>query len=71
MIINAIGGTDEVLYSGSYDGKLKAWTDLKEVKPALKGEVNAGSCINALCIGDDGTVYLALSDGSIKLVKFS
>ncbi|EDW58940.1 F-box/WD repeat-containing protein 11 [Drosophila virilis] len=70
MIVNSICGTDEYLYSGGYDNKVKGWTDLAANQPRALGEVDVGSCVNYICCGADNYVYIASSDGFIRCAKF-
>lgn len=70
MIINAVCGDDKYLYSGGYDNKVKAWCELDGKKPKAMGEVEVGSCVNALCSAGSNTVYIASSDGVIRRAKF-
>lgn len=75
MIITAICGNRTTLFSGGYDNKVKAWSDLDKARPASLGEVDCGSCINFLCCskkeGDEHTVYIACSDGFLRKARFS
>uniref|UniRef100_A0A1A9WYL1 Uncharacterized protein n=1 Tax=Glossina brevipalpis TaxID=37001 RepID=A0A1A9WYL1_9MUSC len=71
MIINGICGDEKCLYSGGYDNKVKAWTDLDEKKPKALGEIDVGSCVNFLCCGNNNNVYIACSDGIIRRAKFT
>ncbi|XP_055384483.1 uncharacterized protein LOC129614110 [Condylostylus longicornis] len=70
-IINALSGNENTLFSGSYNGTIKVWSNVNDVGK-LYGELNIGSCINSLCHGpDDHTVFAGTSDGKIKKVVFS
>jgi len=71
LIVNALCGDEKYLYSGGYDKKVKAWTDLGSEKPRALGEVDVGSCVNSICCGDNDKVYIASSDGLIRSAKFS
>ncbi|XP_036672788.3 F-box and WD repeat domain-containing 11-A [Drosophila suzukii] len=71
LIVNALCGDEKYLYSGGYDKKVKAWTDLGSEKPRALGEVDVGSCVNSICCGDNAKVYIASSDGLIRSAKFS
>ncbi|KNC25086.1 hypothetical protein FF38_11903 [Lucilia cuprina] len=70
LIINGICGDEKYLYTGGYDNKVKGWSELDEKKPKALGEVEVGSCVNALCSGANNTVYIASSDGLIRRAKF-
>ena len=71
MIVQAITGNDSYLFSGGYDKKVKAWTNLSHETPTFVGEVDIENCVNGICCGpDDTTVYVAGSDGYIKRAKF-
>ncbi|XP_013109836.1 E3 ubiquitin-protein ligase TRAF7 [Stomoxys calcitrans] len=70
MIINAFCSDGTNLYSGGYDNKVKGWTDMDQPKLKALGEVEAGSCVNALCCGTANAVYIATSDGVIRRAKF-
>ncbi|XP_016985164.1 uncharacterized protein LOC108048787 [Drosophila rhopaloa] len=69
-IVNAICGDEAYLYTGGYDKKVKAWTDLGSAQPKALGEVDVGSWVNSMCCGDNNIVYIASSDGLIHSAKF-
>ncbi|XP_063227807.1 F-box and WD repeat domain-containing 11-A-like isoform X3 [Bacillus rossius redtenbacheri] len=67
MIMNALCGEGETtLYSGGYDGKLKKW-DLSTLQSL--GECPVAPCINAICAGTTGTVYVGASGGYIARIQ--
>lgn len=71
MIINALKGTGNHLFSADYAGKVFKTTvvgnELKEV-----GNVNTGSgCANCLAALDEKTVFVGSSDGTIKKIAFN
>ncbi|XP_017846881.1 uncharacterized protein LOC108602997 [Drosophila busckii] len=70
LIVNGICGDEAYLYSGGYDNKVKAWTDLGKSQPLALGEVDVGSCVNQICCGANNTVYIASCDGYIRCAKF-
>lgn len=70
MIINGICADNTYLYSGGYDGKVKAWSHLDEKTPKCLGEVDVGSCVNSICSGNNNTVFIGASDGAIRRAKF-
>lgn len=74
MIINALCGSARELYTAGYDGHVKRWVDLDSAEPLFSGDAQIGSCVNALCVdenGADGTVYVADTQGVISRVCFS
>ncbi|XP_055903402.1 F-box/WD repeat-containing protein lin-23 [Eupeodes corollae] len=71
MIINSIRGNEKFLFSAGYDGKIKCWSDIDKAKPTLVGESDAKNCINSICLGTDGAVYAACSNGVIHKAVFS
>ncbi|XP_058980404.1 E3 ubiquitin-protein ligase TRAF7-like [Musca domestica] len=71
MIINAICTDDTHLYTGGYDNKVKGWSDLSQGKLKALGEVDTGSCVNALCCcANNKAVYIACSDGLVRRANF-
>lgn len=66
MIINAVQGTENFLFSVCYSGDVKRWTsDL-----TLSGEVKVGICANTISVVDDSTVFVGFGDGSIQKISF-
>ncbi|XP_023718980.1 F-box/WD repeat-containing protein pof11 isoform X1 [Cryptotermes secundus] len=64
MILNALCGfEDSTLFSGGYDGKVKQW-NLETLECINTCEV--GFCINTICIGSQGQVYVAGDNGFIN-----
>jgi WD40 repeat protein len=64
MILNALCGFEEsTLFSGGYDGKIKQW-NLETLECVNTCEV--GFCINTICIGSQGQVYVAGDNGFIN-----
>lgn len=72
MIINALAGIDNFLFSGDYSGKVKKWS-VEGGKLTLVGEVDAcpGVCINCLKAVDANTLYVGASDGILRKLSFS
>lgn len=70
LIINAVCGTNDRLYTAGYDGKVKKWVEL-ENGAQNSGEIETGVCINHLCNGLENTVYVGDTNGVIKRVQFS
>lgn len=66
MIINAVHGTENYLFSACYQGVIKRLNpDLTEA-----GEVKVGICANTLAVEDDNTIYVGFTDGSIQKISF-
>lgn len=64
MILNAVCGfEDSTLFSGGYDGKLKQW-NLETLECVSTCEI--GFCINTICVGSQGQVYVAGDNGFIN-----
>lgn len=68
MIINAMcsqlksDGT-VILYSGGWDKEVKIWNISESGKLSLVKSVGVNCCINSLCIGKDGQVFVGGNDG--------
>lgn len=71
MIINAICGNERELFTAGYDGHVKRWTELEAAEPLNVGDARIGHCVNAICEGADGVVYVADTRGMISRVGFS
>lgn len=74
MIIFAVAGIDNVIYTGCYHGKLKRWElDVAAKKLNLTDDYEAcpGICINGLLALDVKSVYVAGSDGILRKISFS
>lgn len=71
MIINALCGTAKELYTAGWDGHVKRWVELDGREPLIAGDVSVGCCVNALCAGADGVVYVGDTRGVISRVSFS
>lgn len=69
MIINAFCGVNNTLFSGGWDGKVKKWNDIDK-NPKLAGEVDIGCCINSICNGEIGNIYVGACDGVIRRIHF-
>jgi WD40 repeat protein len=55
MILNALCGfEDSTLFSGGYDGEIKQWN------------LETLECINTICIGSQGQMYVAGDYGFIN-----
>lgn len=68
MIVNALCVAPEpqlTVYSGGYDNTLKGW-DIATEK--CTGSLDIGVCINALCSGPQGEVYVASANGHLARV---
>lgn len=66
-----VAGAD-VLYTAGYDGRVKKWIELGgNEAPLLAGDVRIGCCVNALCAGPAGVVYVADTRGVISRVGFT
>lgn len=64
LILNAVCGfEDSTLFSGGYDGKIKQW-NLDTLECVSTCEV--GFCINSICIGSKGQVYVAGDNGFLN-----
>uniref|UniRef100_A0A336MH40 CSON014705 protein n=1 Tax=Culicoides sonorensis TaxID=179676 RepID=A0A336MH40_CULSO len=72
LIINALTGIDNFLFTGDYVGKVKKWS-VDGGKLNLVGEIEAcpGVCINCLKATDSKTVYCGSSDGILRKLDFS
>lgn len=70
MIINALCGNNNVIFTAGYDGHVKKWTEL-DMNPINVGDAIVGHCINALCMGPDDSVYVGDTRGMISRVCFS
>ncbi|KAJ8866314.1 hypothetical protein PR048_032157 [Dryococelus australis] len=57
---------DSTVYSGGYDCKLKKW-DASTLQNL--GECNVGLCINAICVGPPGSVYVGASNGYLTRIE--
>ncbi|KAJ4433668.1 myosin heavy chain kinase D [Periplaneta americana] len=66
MILNAMCGyEDSTLFSAGYDGKLKQWNldTLQNV-----GTCEIGYCVNTICVGLQGQIYVAGDNGNLNRV---
>lgn len=70
MIINAICGNNNAIFTAGYDGHVKKWTELG-MDTINVGDAIVGHCINALCVGPDDSVFVADTRGVISRVSFS
>lgn len=70
LIIQAICGDENTVFSGGYDNKVKGWTNLEQAIPTPLGEVEVGSCVNALVCSTLKRVYIATADGFVRKAKF-
>ncbi|XP_053951009.1 E3 ubiquitin-protein ligase TRAF7 [Anastrepha ludens] len=70
LIVQAICGDDKFLYSGGYDNKVKGWTNFDQAKPTPLGEVEVGSCVNAIVCGANNWVYIGTLDGIVRRARF-
>ncbi|CAO1335145.1 unnamed protein product [Diamesa serratosioi] len=71
MIINAMTGCGNILYSCDYAGVLKRLqVDDNELKELDKISIESG-CANCLALMDDKTVFVGSTDGSIKKIIFN
>lgn len=70
MIINALCGNANVIFTAGYDGHVRKWTELDMV-PVNVGDAVVGHCINALCVGPDDSVFVGDTRGTISRVGFS
>ncbi|KAL5279953.1 hypothetical protein ACFFRR_004143 [Megaselia abdita] len=69
MIVNGICGSERLIFSGGYDGKVKCLTNINEKNPQVVGEADIGSCVNGICIGEkENIVYVGSSDGILRKV---
>lgn len=69
MIVNAICGSERLIFSGGYDGKVKCLSSINEKSPKIVGEADVGSCVNSICIGEnENIVYVGSSDGFLRKV---
>ncbi|XP_014252874.1 uncharacterized protein LOC106668536 [Cimex lectularius] len=60
-----VPGKEHIMVSGGYDRVLKAW-DINTKKMLAK--VDLGVCINDICPGDEGKLYVSSSEGYICMV---
>lgn len=70
MIINSLASQKRpdgsvVLISGAWDKVVKVWSIDESGKIELKGDVEFGQCVNKICVGKQGQVFIAGNDGSL------
>lgn len=71
MIVNALKGFDDFLFSCDYAGKvIKSKVDGNELKE-LESAVTDSGCANCLAIVNENALYVGSSDGSIKKIVFN
>lgn len=71
MIVNAMSGTGDYLFSCDYAGKVIKSHIIGNTFDEV-GSVNTGSgCGNCLAISNEKTVYVGSTDGSIKKISFA
>jgi len=71
MIINCFCSDGDILFTGGYDGKVKKWIGVgTETGLEMYSVVDVGACVNSLCLGPDNSLYAAITDGSIKRIRF-
>ncbi|RZF38235.1 zinc finger CCCH domain-containing protein 17 [Nilaparvata lugens] len=69
MIVNALCVSEEpqlTIYSGGYDNTLKGWDAATQ---KCTGSLDLGVCINALCSGPKGEIYVASANGHMVRVE--
>lgn len=74
MLINAIAGIDDVVFSADYQGKVKRWVlhaEAKKLTLSSELDVCPGVCINAIVATDTKTVYVGASDGLLRKVEYA
>ncbi|XP_041977188.1 uncharacterized protein LOC121731682 [Aricia agestis] len=68
MIITGLTSTSEYCWTGGWDGVVRRWKTTGDQLQAA-GELNVGSCVNALAAISNDKVYALLSGGKIVLLK--
>ena len=68
MIINAMCSQSRpdgtvLLCTGGWDKEVKIWNINESGKVSLQKSVNVKCCINSLCVGKDGQVFVGGNDG--------
>jgi hypothetical protein len=71
MMVNSICGTDECLYTGGWEGKIKRWAEIEQGGKQVNEAHIEGQCINCMTVGGDGnTVFFGAPDGAVRKAKF-
>jgi len=70
MIVNALAGIDDFLFSADYAGKVIkskiVGRELKEIDSAITGS----GCANCIAVADEKVIYVGSTDGTIKKIVF-
>lgn len=69
MIINTLFANETHVYTGGYDAKVKRWS-IQADSIELDAEVDIGCCVNTICGGDNGTIYVGGADGAVRELLF-
>lgn len=71
MIVNALKGTGDFLFSADYAGKIiKSKVDGNELKEVGQVSTESG-CANCLAVFNENAVFVGSTDGSIKKIIFN
>lgn len=70
MIVTSLSTHGNIAWTGGWDGCVRRWK-IADNKIEAQGEINLGSCINALIASSSDSVYALVSGGAIVNVKFS
>lgn len=68
MILTSLSVSDNVAWTGGWDGYIRRWK-ISENKLQPAGEMNLGSCINALIAPTGSGAYVVLTGGRIVKIK--
>lgn len=68
MIVTSLSVSDNIVWTGGWDGYIRRWKIAgNQLQPA--GEINLGSCVNALIAPTGGSVFGVLTGAKIVKVK--
>jgi len=70
MIINAICATDDSLFTGGVDGKVKRWKNLDR-RPRVVETIETGKNVTALCVGPIHTVFVGDPESEEGLITYT
>lgn len=68
MIITSVSSSDDYCWTGGWDGIVHRWK-ISENQMQAAGEINVGTCINALIATSNDKAYALLTGGRIVLIK--
>lgn len=68
MIVTSLSVSDNIVWTGGWDGHIRRWK-IADNKLQPAGEMNLGSCINALIAPTGAGVFAILTGGKIFKLK--